>query len=329
MKSSQFQNSLYIGNNLNGILYGAKLVLYIISMRSLLTSRQRSSSDNFYILFSTALLLLITVFVVTQAIFGGEMWIANAGYPGGPSAYLNRYASVWYETLGTAASVVLNLLADALMIYRCHVVYNNRMLLLMLSVIYIGSIATGVFLICTSGLPSGNFFDGLAAKSGTAYYVTTIALNIISTALICGRIHMYAKRISADKDTIVLHCRSHNVVIIIIESALPYTLCGVAFLVSHGVKNGVEILFLSTYTMFTCISPQLIIMRIVTGRAWIAHRKEITRPMTNPTRQSQREYDMEEQAQNLGMTGTDSTVVNVELHTISRTDFSLSDDVKL
>ena len=38
---------------------------------------------------------------------------------------------------------------------------------------------------------------------------------------------------------------------IIVESALPYALAGIAFAVSYGMESGISIFFLSIYAMFT------------------------------------------------------------------------------
>ena len=77
------------------------------------TSKQ---SDRRFLYFSTVLLCMITIYVAVQAVFGQEMWIVNADYPGGSGQYLADNAAVWYETLGSAASVVLNLLSDGLLV---------------------------------------------------------------------------------------------------------------------------------------------------------------------------------------------------------------------
>ena len=46
---------------------------------------------------------------------------------------------------------------------------------------------------------------------------------------------------------------------IIVESALPYTLCGIAFVISYGLNSEISILFLSLYAMFMAStgSPEL------------------------------------------------------------------------
>lgn len=76
----------------------------------------RVPSGTLFIAFNAALLLLITVYVATEAVFGQEMWIVHADYSGGQDRFLRDHASVWYQTLGTSACIVLNLLSDALMV---------------------------------------------------------------------------------------------------------------------------------------------------------------------------------------------------------------------
>ena len=94
-----------------------ELVLYFMTVR-VISSRKRkhAPTDKYFLMFSTVLLLLNTVFVATEAVFGEEMWIVNANYPRGMDAYLDDFASVWYQTFGTAASIVLNLCSDGLLV---------------------------------------------------------------------------------------------------------------------------------------------------------------------------------------------------------------------
>ena len=63
---------------------------------------------------------MITIYVAVQAVFGQEMWIVHADYPGGSGQYLADNAAAWYETLGSAASVVLNLMSDGLLVSHCY-----------------------------------------------------------------------------------------------------------------------------------------------------------------------------------------------------------------
>ena len=69
-----------------------------------------------FLVLSTGLLCLITVYLFAQNFFGEEMWIIHAGYAGGSGQYYADHAAVWYQTMGSAASVVLNWMSDAFLV---------------------------------------------------------------------------------------------------------------------------------------------------------------------------------------------------------------------
>ncbi|CDO73848.1 hypothetical protein BN946_scf185016.g5 [Trametes cinnabarina] len=271
-----FQNAYYIGNNFNTILYGIMLVLYFRIVHIMLSPRHKHArSDKFFLFFSTALLCLNTVFVATEAVFGEEMWIIHADYPGGQDAYLEDYASVWYQTLGTAASIILNLLSDGLLIYRCWVVWDDVRIVVFPIILYLGAFSVGIAQLYESGRPHANYFAGLAANLGIAYTSSVISLNIIVTGLICGRIY-YAGRRSARTLGVVVGTEYMSAASMVVESALLYTITGVAYLISFALNSQIDIFFLSLYVMMTCIAPLMIVLRVVSGRAWTRDRSTMT-----------------------------------------------------
>ncbi|EED84215.1 predicted protein [Postia placenta Mad-698-R] len=268
--SSLFQNSFYIGNIINGVLYGVELVLYLTTMYWLLEKKRkhtRRDSDKFFMFFSTVLFTMSTINLIVESIFGEEMWIVNADYPGGMNAWFAANASVWYETMGSAAGVVLNLFADGLMIYRCFVIYNSFAIVIFPCFLYISTFALGIATLYMSGKPSGDFFAGQAADVALAYNCGTIGINVIVTCLICGRIFYFARRARRELDYAAAEPYM-NALAIVIESALPFSVFGIMFLVTYGMNNGLEMTFMSFYVLFTAISPQLIVMRVIAGRAW-------------------------------------------------------------
>jgi len=213
--------------------------------------------------------------MVGQSVLGEEMWIVNANYPGGSAMYLAAYASVWYQTMGTTASIILQLMSDGLLIYRCLVVWRDRRIIIFPCFLWLATLAFGILELYVSGTPNADFFVGLAAHIGVTYAATSIGLNVLVTSLICGRILYYA-RVAQKQLGPAIAETYFSIAAIIIESALPYTLCGVAFLVSFGLNSEISILFLSFYVMFTCVSPQMLILRVASGRAW--NRETATRP---------------------------------------------------
>ncbi|OAX40744.1 hypothetical protein K503DRAFT_864362 [Rhizopogon vinicolor AM-OR11-026] len=280
MFGALFQNSFYVGNTFNGILYGVQLVLYFNTMRVYFErSSKYGPRDMFYMIFSTVSLFLNTIFVATQSILGQETWIINVSYPGGAAAYLVAHVSAWYQTMGSTASILLQLMTDGLLIYRCFIVWSgSRRVIIIPSVFWAVSFVFGILELVTSGSPNGEFFVGLAAHVGVVYFSATIVLNVITTCLICGRIMFYARRMQ-DQLGAEISKAYFTAVAIVIESALPYTLFGIAFLVSFGLQSDISILFLSLYSMFTCISPQMLILRVARQRAWDIETTQ-SKPMT-------------------------------------------------
>ncbi|KAH7890464.1 hypothetical protein F5I97DRAFT_1933774 [Phlebopus sp. FC_14] len=263
-----FQHALYIGNNLQSILYGVQLVLYIKTMHLLLgRGAGRKRSDLFYAFFSTMMCILETIWIATQAIMGEEMWISNGDYPGGPSAYWTDYASAWYMTLGTTAVVLLQLMTDGLMIYRCFIVWDSPGVVVVPSIVWLLTLGLGITVLWISGSPNGNFFGGLASHVGLAYYATSILLNTIVTTVICYRVVYHGMKIKRQLGP-ECACTYFDVATVIIESVLPYTVSGLAFVVSFGVGSALSITFGSVYLMFMSISPQMLILRVIMGRAW-------------------------------------------------------------
>lgn len=100
---------------------GFELVLYGMTMRILFQRKQwrtlyRSKKDVFFLAFSTLLLLCATTGLATNCLFGEEWWISHQNYPGGSEQWFADNAAVWYETWGTTASILAQLLADAFLV---------------------------------------------------------------------------------------------------------------------------------------------------------------------------------------------------------------------
>ncbi|KAI0646162.1 hypothetical protein C8Q79DRAFT_1000581 [Trametes meyenii] len=266
MAGSVFQNAYYVMVVVDAILYGVALVLYAQILRLIFESQKRTRMDKFMVAFSTALVLLNSVYWATQAYFGQMMWVIHDDYPGGPDAYANDFAYVWYQTWGTTASVACNLMSDALLVYRCFVIWNSRRVAILPALVWVMSLAFGIGLLYGSGRPNGNYFAGIATLFVTAYTASTFAFNVLVTVLIAGRIVFVGHRLrlgGASADVRVYT----GAVAIVVESALPFTVFSAVYLVTYALGSAVAAAF-SFYAMFTCISPLLITLRVLSRRAW-------------------------------------------------------------
>ena len=97
-------------------------MFYFMSTRLILKRRDshQKQNDKWLLVLNTGLILMITIYLIAQNFFGEEMWVINEGYPGGSGQYYADHAAVWYQTMGSAASVVLSLMSDAFLVrYLC------------------------------------------------------------------------------------------------------------------------------------------------------------------------------------------------------------------
>ena len=133
-----FQYSLYAGLHLQDILYGkfgnlhmhlgspghllagVELVLYFKTMHSLLHHHgERTKSDIFFAIFSSAMLVISTIWVITQAINGRKMWLQNMSFPSDADKVWAENISAWYMDMATLSVTILQLMTDALMVRQC------------------------------------------------------------------------------------------------------------------------------------------------------------------------------------------------------------------
>ena len=111
--------------------------------------------------------------------------------------------------------------------------------------------ALGIMTCYFSGKPSADFFVGIAPHVALAYSTVVIATNVLCTMLICGRILWIRRKMEASGAGGGAAKAFTGAVSLTVESMLPYTLFGVAYVATLGANSPVSILFLSLYVMFT------------------------------------------------------------------------------
>ncbi|KAI6032638.1 hypothetical protein F5J12DRAFT_795639 [Pisolithus orientalis] len=280
-----WQNSLYIGNILSTILYGVELSLYCQTMRALgcsATGSRDSLSHHTVIIyrcFSSLFLFLVSIFVLVEAIFGQQMWIIHYGYVGGMAQLYVDQSSVWYQILGLMAIVLLQLSSDALLIYRLYLLWKRIWVLVLPCILWVGTVVLGALFCSYCAAQHGNIFAGDAALIAVAYYAVAIALNLLVTSMLCGQMLTIGRK-SRRQYGSVSSWKYFNAASVIIESALPCTAVGIAFLVTFALDSGVSVAFLSLYVMLTCVSPQMLILHAAQGTSYDLERKSIVGVLT-------------------------------------------------
>jgi len=268
MSTTVFEHSFYIGSYMSGILYGIELVMYFTTMRNLLRKATRGRGDRFFMIYSTILFMLVTIDISTNAVWGEQMWITYRDQPGGVPEFIATQVSVWYETLSSTSVVALIFLGDALLIYRCFILWSSNYYIIILPIItYLGAFSLAICELVSAGVPGGDFFAGKSVNFGVPYYAMSIGLNIVLTMLICGRLFYLSKWVVTALG--VEDARLYtNIMTIMVESAAPYSLVGIMFLVPYARGSEIAIAFGQVWAKITCLAPQLIVLRVITRRAW-------------------------------------------------------------
>jgi len=273
------ERSWYIGNTIFAILYGIELCMFFMSTHFLWTN-PKADSRYFYIVYSGVLLVLITIAMSCNLFFGQEMWIEHRDVIGGPVAFFGDNIAAWYNTFGTAADVTANVLADGLMLYRCYVFWSSSSIWVVAfpALLYLASISMGIAATIQSGIPGGDFFHGITVNFTTPWLVLTIAFNVITTSMIVFRLFSVSRSMRAvlAKERAEVYT---GVIAILVESALPFTLLGIAYLVTYVRGDPEALAFADIWGAFVALSPQAIILRVSMGAAW--SKKTVTQYGTN------------------------------------------------
>lgn len=92
--------------------------MYFLTLQALRTNQASPKSKRFFAIYSTILLLLLTVDISVNAVWGELMWINARNTPGGVFGYLVTKTSVWYQTMGSTSVVAMIFMGDALLVRR-------------------------------------------------------------------------------------------------------------------------------------------------------------------------------------------------------------------
>ncbi|KAF8122588.1 hypothetical protein EV363DRAFT_1554231 [Boletus edulis] len=270
--SFDFQESFFVGVNLQAVLYGLDLCVYFKTMQILLCRRKTISKDDvFYAVFSTVMLVLATFIYAINASSGQSVWLVDQTHPSKPISY------AFVEVVGVM-SLVLQLMAYGFMAsltYRCHVVWDSLHAIIIPSVFWLAVVALGIVSIWASSAARTSLFGGLAGQLNLAYYSVSVILSTKLTCMICYRLGRYSRMMK--KQLGPDHAAPHFTIgMFVVESSLPLGVAGIAFLAAYWFRSPAEAALLLVYSMMMCLSPQMLILRMVEGNAW---QKETTRSL--------------------------------------------------
>ncbi|PBK70021.1 hypothetical protein ARMSODRAFT_1084152 [Armillaria solidipes] len=282
-----------IGAILTGVGYGVVLTLTTLCISRLLDAlkRRRGSGPKltfFWLAYVTLVFVFATMFVAGSSTMAQYSFIDYRLFPGGPAAFEEVMFSISVSEMGNVAFVLSNWFADAIVVWRCLVVYKGtgfpRWLIVLLPCLtYMASWVLGLLWLIQVSAPAASPWATSTINFTQPYFWTSFSLNVSMTLAIVMRLLLFRYRIS--KAMGPSYGRQYtSIASMIVESSFLYTSFQLLFIVPFGLSSPVQTLFIQPLSQV--IAPLLIIFRVSSGQAW-------TSDTSTQIFKSQKESDVE------------------------------------
>ncbi|KAJ3003363.1 hypothetical protein NUW54_g5340 [Trametes sanguinea] len=237
-----------VGVILSTMTYGVLFALFVSLMRSYHRTARRAGELNkrewHMLLYGCALFVLTTVALCLQTWINHDAFVMHLAFPGGPIEYLTQNARSPANLAMTFLFIVLNWLADGMLLYRCYALFDYAKLALVgcclaqMALVVVGC----VFLKDISMLSIDLWVDVKTAPS-LAYLSCSLIINAGLTLVIIIRLIYVRSRISGVLGS--RHTRVYyTLVAILIESAAPYTIVAFIAIIACAKRSPLQIAML-------------------------------------------------------------------------------------
>ncbi|KAF8891975.1 hypothetical protein CPB85DRAFT_1230641 [Mucidula mucida] len=260
-----YEQSTFVSTHLASFGYGIHVSVYSILMYYTFQQRVMQKRKHFFmqLLFNTAFFVLASINVACSIRFSQNAWINFREHPGGPLGYLTEEQTSALLTIENATSITITAMADGLLLFRVLLLWNFRWYLILFNgLFYLSTVTLSVLVVVQIAVPQIHMMP-----ISFGVWLVLMVINIVFTAQIAGCILWHRRRIRS-----VLgpdHAQMYtNIAAIVIESALPFTILSIILLGLFGDSNVASNLFVCLLTQIACIGPEMIMLRVVLGRAW-------------------------------------------------------------
>ncbi|KAI0336217.1 hypothetical protein GY45DRAFT_1316329 [Cubamyces sp. BRFM 1775] len=244
------------------ILYGNYVTLFVVTTRALLKRRSAGQAMwNKMMLVSALIFVIATMHIATNFSRIILAFIVHADAPGGPAAFFNELSN-FTQMFGSTLYVLQTLLGDAMVLYRCYLVWERQWIVVVFPcILLMGSLATGVGILYSFDkvVPQALIFVVQLGHWITAFFSMTFATNVICTVLVAYRIW------SLNRKFLFRHEKLRPVMVLIVESGAFYSATLLALLVLYNADSWFQYVVLDAVSAIVGIVFSVIMLRIATG----------------------------------------------------------------
>jgi len=259
---------------INGMNFGILICMYASCIHVLWNKRSMRIS-KFLMVYIAVLFLILVVFSAVSAGETQEMYIDDRNFPGGPWNYFLAIQNLPINVLWVVTFFLLTFLADSLIFWRCWIIWSasrRRTAIIATcfpALLLLASFTIGVIWILQACQPGLSIYSKIPLAFGIAYYSLSVGINVILTILVTARLLLYRHRFknasASAADPVKFYT---SLLTIFVESAALYSTFAICYLVSYGINNPINQIFLSFTTAAQQISASLIVYRLALGTAW-------------------------------------------------------------
>ncbi|KAF7328661.1 hypothetical protein MSAN_02467700 [Mycena sanguinolenta] len=244
------ERCIFIGQFIGAFGYGVHLTLFVQCVHALYSGRKTRRHNWELLLFIFILFALGNIGNATSIFYAQKTFIDDRNYPGGPGAYFFEQSTQWVAVLCNSVYIVNTWFQDGLLLYRFWTIYSPKLL-------YRGGTSPYVL----------DFADSVCHCDPIPYWAISISMTVILTALIAGRLMFMRYRL---KKLVGASSSMPYVTItaMLVESAAIYSINGIIFLVTYGLNDPTQNLWLPVLGQTQSIAPLLIILRVARGQAF-------------------------------------------------------------
>ncbi|KAF9447761.1 hypothetical protein P691DRAFT_638943, partial [Macrolepiota fuliginosa MF-IS2] len=260
------ERTIIDGLFLGAIAYGIHLTLFIWCFY-LLLQKKKSRSVYFLMLYVLLLFAMGNIGNGTNIKVGELTFVDNRNFPGGPNAF--------FATGGGPVGLTCNVIyiinswfQDVFLLYRFWMFFARYgwYWTVLPNLVFLASFTLSLLLIIMLCVPGITLWSTISINLAIPYWAISIALNVIITTCIAIRVlymrhQMRQARVGSGSEYVTYTSMT-------VESAALYTVNGLIFLVSYAVNSPIQNLALPVLGQSQSISPLLIILRVLQGRAW-------------------------------------------------------------
>ncbi|GBE89273.1 hypothetical protein SCP_1502810 [Sparassis crispa] len=248
------------------VAYGVHIVVYFACVYYLILEKKKNNWK--WLAFVTMLFVLASINICINMHFSELAWIDDRNYPGGPLAFLMQQQALPINTLGNSATLVSTFLADGSLLYRVHVIWRRWYIVVIPTLMWLASTILSILTTVQAAQPASSLWASATLNFSIAYWSMSMSLNILLTILLITRLFWMRRKIINTPLGKKYGKTYTGIATMLLESALPYGLVSLVFIILYGLGNTAENLFIPLASQIACIAPELVILRVSLGRAW-------------------------------------------------------------